>query len=292
MNPSLRAIAVTLLAGGMTMWMIACSEDLPTRPADEPSASAPQADVSIAQIPANDDFDAAVVIAGLPFTESVSTSEATSAADDPPPSCVDGVGHTVWYQFTPSADIRLDANTFGSDYDTVLLIYTGTRGALTEIACNDDVLGLQSRATFDALAGVTYFFMVGGLGEGSGNLVFNLDVAQPLPEIELAFDLFSGVNKTTGVATISGTLTCSRLVSAQVSGLVRDRFGRVRIEASFSTPSFECDGVTRWEAEAAAQQAFVGGKVEVSALAFAFDPTNGDFVSDQASATVHLKSEK
>ena len=36
----------------LTVWMTACSKDLP----DEPSAGTPQADVSILQIPANDDF--------------------------------------------------------------------------------------------------------------------------------------------------------------------------------------------------------------------------------------------
>ena len=31
MNPSLKAIAVTLLAGVLTVWMTACSRDLPDR---------------------------------------------------------------------------------------------------------------------------------------------------------------------------------------------------------------------------------------------------------------------
>ena len=55
MTPSLKSSAVTLLAS--VMWMTACSRDLP----EEPNAGTPQADVSIAQVPANDDFDDAVV---------------------------------------------------------------------------------------------------------------------------------------------------------------------------------------------------------------------------------------
>ena len=62
MNFSLKPIAVTLLAGAMAGWMTACSKDLPTGPADKPSLGPPQADVSIQQIPANDDFDDAIVI--------------------------------------------------------------------------------------------------------------------------------------------------------------------------------------------------------------------------------------
>lgn len=44
MDPSRKAIAVTLLAGVMTVGMAACSRDLP----EEPSAGTPQADVIIA----------------------------------------------------------------------------------------------------------------------------------------------------------------------------------------------------------------------------------------------------
>src|SRR5215210_2817563 len=163
MNSSLKATAVTLLAGGMTMWITACSEDLPTRPADQPRADAPQADVSILQIPANDDFDDAVIVARPPFTDNVNTSDATTAADDPVPSCADGgQGPTVWYAFTPSHSKRIEANTFGSDYDTDLVVYTGTRGDLTEITCNDDAGNtLQSKVVFNAVAGETYYIMVG-----------------------------------------------------------------------------------------------------------------------------------
>jgi hypothetical protein len=181
MNPSLKAIAVTL-AGVMTLWMTACSKDLP----DEPSTGAPQADVAILAIPANDDFDDAVVITTLPFTDNLNTSEATTAADDPadpedPAVCFIG-GHTVWYQFTPSEDTRIDATTFGSDFDTGIAVFTGTRGALTLIGCNDDLLtgrNRQSIVGFDAVAGETYFFMVGSFGDSpGGNLVFNVDVGR------------------------------------------------------------------------------------------------------------------
>jgi hypothetical protein len=122
------------LASVLTVWMTACSTDLP----EEPSAGTPQADVSILQIPANDDFANAVVIGALPFTTSLNTSEAT-AVDDPPNDCLVDA-HTVWYQFTATEDIRLNANTFGSDYDTGIAVYTGTPGALTLVACNDDAI--------------------------------------------------------------------------------------------------------------------------------------------------------
>lgn len=124
--------------------------------------------------PPNDDFDSATVVPEpLPFTDSLDTSFATTAPDDP--SC-EGMGHTVWYSFTPTADTRVSANTFGSDYDTTLSAYTGKRGALTQIACNDDAKGtLQSRIDFTATAGTTIFLMVGSFGTSAGgNLVLSV----------------------------------------------------------------------------------------------------------------------
>ena len=91
---------------------------------------------AVAAPPANDDFDSATVIGSFPFSDSLNTTEATTASDDP--FCA-GNGPTVWYSFTPPSDVSLDANTFGSDYDTTISVYTGSRDSLTEVACNDDV---------------------------------------------------------------------------------------------------------------------------------------------------------
>ncbi len=135
----------------------------------------------IAQLatPDNDDFDNAKVIADIPYVDTMDTSYATSAPDDPT-ECWNNNG-SVWYAFTPPVDMILEANTSGSYYDTTLSAYTGTRGALSMVpgACNDDSeYGLQSKVEFSATAGVTYYFLVGRCcgvgGNGGGYLVFNL----------------------------------------------------------------------------------------------------------------------
>src|SRR6266545_5220574 len=82
--------------------------------------------------PANDDFDNPTVISALPFTDSISTVDATTAGDDP---FCNGFEHTVWYSFTPTQDVTIRADTSGSDYATTLGVYTGSRGALSEVAC-------------------------------------------------------------------------------------------------------------------------------------------------------------
>jgi len=139
---------------------------------------------ALAAPPSNDDFDFATVIGALPFTDSINTSEATAAFDDPTTCANNG---SVWYAFTPSTNMTLEANTFGSNYDTVLSVHTGTRGSLTQVpgGCNDDYNGLQSRVVFSAISGTTYYFLIGVCcgtgGNGGGSLTFSLQehVLQP-----------------------------------------------------------------------------------------------------------------
>jgi hypothetical protein len=279
MNPSRKAITGTLLAGVMTVGMPACSNDLP----DEPSPGAPKADVSILAVPANDEFANAVAISTLPFTDNLNTSEATAVGDPANDCLVDG--HTVWYQFTPSVDMRLNANTFGSDYDTGIAVYTGTPPNLTQITCNDDAITgqfVQSNVNFDAAAGTTYYFMVGSCcGSDGGNLVFRVDVSLNLG---LTIDPSGSVDAKTGVATIRGTVTCAEPASGTLDGSVQQRIGRSLLNGGFFT-FFECDGVTPWEVQVSAFDGlFVAGQLQVSVRAFAFDR---DFTD--VAGTVRLK---
>lgn len=244
---------------------------------------------ALAQAPANDDFDDASTIEVLPFSDSVDTSEASTAPDDPELSCV-GTSHTVWYQFTPSDDMRLAANTFGSDYDTTLSVFTGVRGALVEVACNDDsFFSVESQVAFDALAGETYYFMAGSFFDSpGGNLVFNLDVAGPPLEFDLQVNPVATVKPKTGVVMLSGTVTCSRPASAQIFGDLTQPAGRVFIRGFFFT-FVECDGETPWSAVAVGENGiFVGGKADAAVFADAFTP-DGEFAFDQEFLTLRLR---
>ena len=62
--------------------------------------------------------------------------------------------------------------TCGSDFDTLLGVYTGTPvGSLTAVASNDDACGsglTQSRVVFTATAGQTYRIAVDGYNNGPG----------------------------------------------------------------------------------------------------------------------------
>jgi hypothetical protein len=138
------------------------------------------ASAALAQ-PANDDFDNATVISALPFTDTISTVDATTAGDDP---FCNGNEHTVWYAFTPTQDTRVRADTAGSDYATSLGVYTGSRGALNQVACASS----PAEVTFNASANTTYFFMVASAccGGPGGTLVFNVVELQPPANDELS----------------------------------------------------------------------------------------------------------
>jgi hypothetical protein len=156
--------------------------------------------------PTNDDFDNAELIGSVPFNATLDTLESTAAPDDP--GCF-GSRPTVWYRFIAPASSRILANTFGSDYNTTLSVYTGARGALTQIACNDDVsFSLLSQVSFDAVAGTTYYFMVGGSNDLFGSLQFSVDLGLPNDDITGATSIvhlpFSDTLDTTQATTAAG----------------------------------------------------------------------------------------
>src|SRR5271169_908498 len=80
---------------------------------------------------------------------------------------------------SPRRSAVLIVDTFGSDFDTGLAIYTGACDALTEVACNDDTDGVTSQVTIPTTAGTTYSILVGGYGSDAGNLVLHLNYLTP-----------------------------------------------------------------------------------------------------------------
>ncbi len=116
----------------------------------------------LAQPPSNDERVDATEIFGLPFFDSLNTTEATAGFDDPFPGCWGPqLGATVWYRFTPADNMEVQATTSGSSYDTVLVVYEDF-GFLNEIAC----VAYQGAVNFSAFAGQTYYFMIGDLAGG------------------------------------------------------------------------------------------------------------------------------
>ncbi len=147
---------------------VATSTPIPPTPL--PTATSPSG-------AANDACVNATVIGAAPYSNSMPTTAATIDSADPAVGCGNSSrAKSVWYRFTAPSNGTVTANTFGSNYDTILAAYTGTCGAFNPVAgaCNDDTNGTQSRVSFQATAGTTYFFMVTAYSSSGGNLVFQL----------------------------------------------------------------------------------------------------------------------
>ena len=231
--------------------------------------------------PPNDDFDVATVVATpLPFTDEIDTDLATSASDDP--DC-NGNAFSVWYVFTADANAEIEANTFGSGYETTVSAWTGTRGDLTQVGCGG------SRVRFQAVAGETYYFMVGSAFEEAGHLVFTVRELPPPLVLGLSINATGTVNRA-GVATFGGSLTCSReAADVTIIGTVRQQQGKKAAVASFIR-TVSCTTPVAWTASVAGETApFRRGDAAVVASINFFDEGRDEVVSARASRTVRLQ---
>ena len=244
--------------------------------------------------PPNDEIDSAVAVTGIPFTYMQQAANATSAPDDP--FCVGSKG-SVWFTYTPVTTGRVEFNTIGSNYDTALSAYTGTRGNLSQLACNWN--GSQSRIRFDATAGTTYSIMVAAaFGGAPGSLTLHALEAPPPFTMQITLNPFSLVAPSTGGVLVSGTAICSGPSFVFVNGSIRQVRAGHEIRGFFSA-NVPCDGTTPWEApvfyltnalfSGRGAALFNAGSADVAVSAFAFDPIEGTSVNRNAAATVRLR---
>jgi hypothetical protein len=151
--------------------------------------------------PSNDDWDTATTVSGVPYQLTESTVDATTAGDDD----FFYSKKTVWFTFTPSTDRRVAISTIGSDYQTDVAVYTGTRNSRGYASCDYPISGVQ---WCNVAAGTTYHVVVSAAyGEG-GNLVFSV---LDLPTIEVTIDnrVLMGHPSSPSAVRVSGTVVCS-----------------------------------------------------------------------------------
>lgn len=131
----------------------------------------------------NDGDDSALPldVYSLPFSDFRITTGMTHESGDPQPC--GSIGADIWYQLTlvpsPPFNGTLIVNTAGSNFSTVVAAYVHTGGGAPTVAGSTlidcDATGADSSVTFDAAAGNTYFFQVGGVGGATGGLQFNIE---------------------------------------------------------------------------------------------------------------------
>lgn len=129
--------------------------------------------------PANDDFTDAIAIDGEAGKITGNNFGATLESGEP-----DHAGAapdaSVWWQWTAQHDGSTVFDTIGSDFDTVLAVYTGDSiDALTEVASNNDHQQTTSWVRFNAEAGTVYHIAVAGFNKTpASGIVLNWNFIQ------------------------------------------------------------------------------------------------------------------
>jgi len=132
--------------------------------------------------PANDNFDNAIVIGAMPFSDVVNTTDATTEAGEP--QFCNFMSQTVWYSFTATAAMVLKADNVGTGFITNLNVYQATGpgfGGLSFVGC-----GGAFPVTFSAQAGTTFYIQTGILFGAVGDLHVNLQEVPPPPNDDFA----------------------------------------------------------------------------------------------------------
>jgi uncharacterized delta-60 repeat protein len=172
---------------------------------------------SSATAPPNDNCAAAIPVSGGSSAVCGTTVCATpSAAGSIPPVCgASASAPDVWYSFTPTCNGPVTIDTCGlcpgqtTTFDSVLSVYTGSCGSFTQIACNDDAgggCGLQSRVTFNGMAGVAYRIRVAGYLGSSGPFRLNISASNTPPPND---NCAAAIPVTIGSPAACGTTVCA-----------------------------------------------------------------------------------
>jgi uncharacterized protein (TIGR03437 family) len=124
----------------------------------------------------NDEPAGATAISSLPFTIAQTTQAATSNAADPVHSCTGKADSaTVWFRYAATASGTLSVDAAGSDYYTVLAVYSGSSSPGTELGCNGDWTSSPRSVIRATVAqGQTYLIEASGWNKaGGGTLTLN-----------------------------------------------------------------------------------------------------------------------
>ena len=148
--------------------------------------------------PDNDNFTSAQTITGCSGSVNGTNVSSTKESGEPDHASNGGT-HSVWYQWQAPATSSITITTAGSNYDTVLGVYTGSAvNALSLIGQNDDLDSgnvVSSSVTFNATSGVFYRIAVAGFNNqssggdvGSITLNWNVSTCTVAPQIQLLLD--------------------------------------------------------------------------------------------------------
>ena len=118
------------------------------------------------------------------FKRSINTSAYSVSSVGDLTSSNAASGHLAWFKIEPDVGKsarRFTANTAGSNFDTMLTVWSGScTSLLTQVASNDNNgASLQSRVQFQTDGTNTYFIVIGGGSGGSGFGKAKISVTSP-----------------------------------------------------------------------------------------------------------------
>jgi len=122
----------------------------------------------------NNNFVNAIPLTGLFVATNGNNLGATRESGEPFISGLPG-GASVWWTWTSPDTGTAYIDTFGSSFDTLLGVYTGSSvSSLSTIATSDNYTNLQSRVSFTANAGTVYRIVVDGYNGAQGGIVLHI----------------------------------------------------------------------------------------------------------------------
>jgi len=220
---------------------------------------------ALAASPANDTIGGATV-AGLGFSESLDTSQATTDATDADANAACGAPATdasVWYSYTAATDGGVVVDVSNSDYSAGAIVVSGSPGSFVVQTCG------PGATAFTATTGTTYHVIAiddqyDGGGNG-GTLRISLNAAPPPPTLDVTVNPTGYVNAKTGVATIGGTITCTNADFVGAFAQLRQRVGARAVVNGFGgifTGGSICTGTPQpWSSDVYPDGGkFAGGK--------------------------------
>ena len=131
--------------------------------------------LSVAHAQTNDAFGSRIRLSGASGQTDGSNVGASKETGEPDHAGNRG-GASVWWAWTAPVAGEVTFDTEGSDFDTLLAVYTGNSvNRLVEVASNDDIGGgmRQSEVRFRVRQGQTYHIAVDGYGGKTGYVVLN-----------------------------------------------------------------------------------------------------------------------
>jgi hypothetical protein len=233
-----------------------------------------------AAVPSNDLPSGAIAVSDG-FSETRDTTEATTDAYDTQAVEVcqqPNTGASVWYSFTSVTDVAVRVDVSASSYSAAVAVAVGEPGDLSPLTCfgvSPGHFGTPGLAIFEATAGTTYSILVfDNQDDGGGNGgTLDIEVSVPVrPTIAVTIDPVGRVDARTGVATLTGTFTCTNASQLIILGGVWQGrssdddpmvFGQLQVGYLDAS---DCDGTLQlWSADVASFDGkFRGGRADVA----------------------------